>query len=51
MTYIDENLGALKLVEKWDVSIEKEIEEALGNAPEIPMDWRSWTPGISRRPH
>jgi aryl-alcohol dehydrogenase-like predicted oxidoreductase len=51
MAYIDDNLAALKLLENWNVDLEKQIEGVLKNAPELPMDFRTWTPGITRRPH
>jgi hypothetical protein len=51
MAYIDDNLSALALVEKWNVDLEKKIEVVLGNAPELPLQWRTWAAGISRRPH
>lgn len=51
MAYIDDNLSSLALLEKWNVDIEKEVEAALNNAPELPMNFRNWTAGTSRRPH
>lgn len=51
MDYIDDNLTALKLLENWTVDLEKQIEAVLDNAPEIEMNWRSWAPGVTRRPH
>lgn len=51
MHYIDDNLTALQLLEKWNDDLEKKIEAVLGNAPELPMNFRAWTPGATRRPH
>jgi len=51
MHYIDDNITALQLLEKWNVDLEKQIETVLGNAPELPMNFRNWTPGVTRRPH
>lgn len=49
--YIDDNLTALGLLERWNVDLEKKIEAVLGNSPELPMNFRSWTPGVTRRLH
>lgn len=49
--YVDDNLSALAILEKWDVALEKQIEEALGNGPTLEMDWRKWCPTESRRIH
>jgi len=51
MHYIDDNLTALQLLEKWNADLEKQIEAVLGNAPELPQNFRSWSSGITRRPH
>jgi len=51
MSYIEDNLTALSLLEKWNVDLEKQIEAVLGNAPELAMEFRTWSPGITRRPH
>jgi hypothetical protein len=51
MAYIDDNLTALNLLEKWTVDLEKQIETALGNQPELEMNWRTWAAGTTRRPH
>lgn len=51
ISYIEDNLTALSLLEKWNVDLEKQIEAVLGNAPELPMEFRTWSAGITRRPH
>jgi len=51
MHYIDDNLTALGLLERWNLDLEKKVEAVLGNAPELEQNWRSWTPAITRRPH
>jgi aryl-alcohol dehydrogenase-like predicted oxidoreductase len=51
LAYVDDNLSALTLVEKWNVDLEKQIEAVLLNAPEQDGDPKTWAPRITRRPH
>ena len=46
---VDDNLGALNLVDRLDEGILKRIEDALGNKPTPPMDYRIWAPRPARR--
>ena len=46
---IDENLGAIALLEKWTPEIEKKCNEALGNCPVLEMDTRTWQTPLPRR--
>jgi len=51
VSQIDENLKCLEVMSKWTPEIEKRVNDVLGNAPELPMDWRTWKPMQPRRPH
>lgn len=46
---IEENLGAINLLEKWTPEIEKRCNEILGNCPVLETDWRTWETPLPRR--
>ena len=46
---LEENLKAVEVYKKLTAEIEEQIEKALGNAPETPMNWKSWAPFSKRR--
>jgi aryl-alcohol dehydrogenase-like predicted oxidoreductase len=46
---VEENLKALELYKKWDSDLEKKVNDALNNAPESDLNWRSWKDMKSRR--
>jgi len=39
---VDENLGAIILLEKWSKEIESKVGTILKNTPELEMNWRTW---------
>ena len=45
----ESNLGCIELCNRLDAGVLKRIEEALGNRPAAPMDWRKWAPRAPRR--
>lgn len=49
LSQIDENLKAIAIAEKWTPELEVRINEALGNAPNMELDWRAWKPELPRR--
>ena len=51
VAYIDDNLSALALVEKWTPELEQAIEAVLQNAPEQDGNPKTWAPFGTRRPH
>lgn len=46
---VEDNLKALELAAKWSSELEEKFENILGNTPELPMDFNSFQPHISRR--
>ena len=51
LSYIDDNLSSLTLLEKWTVDLEKQIEDVLKSAPEQEMEFKTGSPAVTRRPH
>lgn len=51
LSQIDENCAVIGVLEKWNPELEKKVTAALNNHPNMEMDWRTWTPEESRRPH
>lgn len=49
LTQVEENLKALDMMNKWTPELDAKCSEILGNAPEVDMDWRSWSPMPTRR--
>jgi len=49
LSQIDENLGAINLLEKWTPELEKKVNECLGNCPVLETDWRTWATPLPRR--
>ncbi len=46
---LDENIKALELAKKWNKEIEEKAEAALGNQPELKINFKSFTPFPQRR--
>ncbi len=44
-----DNLGAIDVMKKWTPAIDQKIEEIMKNAPEQPLNWRTWQPLPPRR--
>ncbi len=44
-----DNLGAIALVKRWTPEIDKKVEAVMTNAPEPPLNWRTWQPFPARR--
>ena len=51
IAYIDDNLSALTVLEKWNLDLEKQIEAVLANAPDQEMSFRIGKPFPGRRLH
>jgi voltage-dependent potassium channel beta subunit len=49
LSQVEENLKSLELYNKWTPEIEKRVRDALGNDPEVMMDFRTWAPLANRR--
>lgn len=49
VSQVDDNLGALNLVDRLDEGVLNRIEETLKNRPMPPMDFRKWAPRPFRR--
>ncbi len=49
VSQLEENLRAIDVARKWTPEIEKRVEEVMGNQPEPPMNWRTWTSMPNRR--
>jgi len=43
VSQIDENLKAIDVLEKWTPELEKRINDALGNTPNMELNWRTWS--------
>lgn len=46
---VEENVKALEIAKKWTPELEARIEEALGNAPEMPTEFPGFGPAPQRR--
>lgn len=46
---VQDNLKALEVAQNWSEDIEEKIEKVLGNQPEPPIDFNSFTPMEARR--
>jgi aryl-alcohol dehydrogenase-like predicted oxidoreductase len=49
VSQIEENMGAIALLEKWTKDLEQRVNEILNNAPELEIDYRTWGPTKVRR--
>ena len=39
---VEENIGAIGLLERWNKEIEQKVGAILNNTPELEMNWRTW---------
>lgn len=46
---VEENMKAMEVAKKWTPELEAKIEEALGNAPEMPLEFPGFAPATARR--
>jgi hypothetical protein len=46
---VDENLGAIALLEKWNKEIESKVSAVIKNTPELELNYRTWQPELPRR--
>merc|ERR1712046_42030 len=49
VSQIDDNLGAIKVLQEWTPELEKKIHDVLNNAPVLENNWRNWQPEKPRR--
>ena len=49
VSQIDENMKAIDVLQKWTPELEKRINDALDNTPEMELNWRTWQPEKPRR--
>ncbi len=49
VSQVEENIGAIALLEKWDKDLEKRVNAILDNTPELEMNYRNWQPEYPRR--
>ena len=46
---VEDNLKAIDVVKRWDMSIEKKIDEIFENVPTPETNWKTFSPGEHRR--
>ena len=49
VSQVEENMGAIALLEKWTKDLEQRVNEILNNTPELEVDYRTWGPSKVRR--
>jgi len=42
VSQVEENMGAIALLEKWNKDLETRVNSILNNIPELEMNFRTW---------